>query len=113
MKLMLVNKHELEMGIEKESSEHGMSREEARKTALDHLKERPDYYSVADKAGLEEEGMLEWNDSIFTKEKTSGGGRYGRVKKAVNKMKRSRKKHIAGAPAVYGAASNGIFEEGN
>ena len=109
MKLMLVDKKELEMGIEKESSEHGMSYEEARKTALDHLKERPDYYSVADKAGLEEEGLVEWHDSVFTGEKT--GGRYGRVKRTIGKMKRSGKKHVTGAPPVFGA-SGGIFTEG-
>ena len=70
MRLILVDKKELQMGIDKESREHGMSYEEARRTAIDHLKERPDYYSVAEKAGLEEEGLEEWTDSIFTKEKT-------------------------------------------
>ena len=78
MRLILVDKSELEKGIEKESSEHGMSQEEARKTALDHLKERPDYYSVAEKAGLEEEGLEEWNDSVFKKGMT--GGRLKRLK---------------------------------
>lgn len=85
MKLILVDKHELELGIEKESSEHGMSPEEARKTAIDHLKERPDYYSQAEKAGLEEEGMLEWNDSNFPKDRT--GGRLAGLKKNVKKHK--------------------------
>jgi len=75
---MIVNKHELKMGIEKESGEHGMSYEQAHKTALDHLKERPDYYSVADKAGLEEESLDEWYDSIFKKNMT--GGRTKRLK---------------------------------
>lgn len=109
MKLMLVNKHELELGIEKESGEHGMSYEKARQTALDHLKERPDYYSAAEKAGLEEEGLLEWTDSVFTKEKT--GGRYGRVKRTISKMKSHKTKRIAGDPPVWGA-SGGIFKEG-
>lgn len=109
MKLLIVSKKELELGIEKESSEHGMSKEEARKTALDHLKERPDYYSVAEKAGLEEEGMVEWHDSIFTKEKT--GGRYGRVQRTIKKYKKGNKKRIAGDPPVFGASS-GIFSEG-
>jgi len=76
---MIINKQELKMGIEKEMSEHGMSHEEAHKTALDHLKERPDYYSVAEKAGLEEEEMLEWNDSVFQKRMT--GGRLKRLKR--------------------------------
>lgn len=78
MRLLVINKEELKKGIEKESSEHGMSYEEARKTAIDHLKERPDYYSVADKAGLEEKDMCEWNDSIFKKGRT--GGRLKRLK---------------------------------
>lgn len=79
MRLILVDKKELEMGIEKEMKEHGMTPEKARKTAIDHLKERPDYYSVAEKAGLEEEDMVEWNDSIFKKGMT--GGRMKRLKK--------------------------------
>ena len=109
MKLIIVNKHELALGIEKESSEHGMSYEEARKTAIDHLKERPDYYSVAEKAGLEEEelDLQEWHDSIFTK-KNSGQGRAGRIKKAINKEKK--KGGARFAPGVYGA-SNGMFDE--
>ena len=107
MKLILIDKKELEMGIEKESTEHGMSYEEARKTALDHLKERPDYYSVADKAGLEEEGLVEWYDSVFTK-KNSGKGRTGRLKLHWNKQKKSNKKQFADIP--YGA-SGGMFSE--
>jgi len=75
---MIVNKKELKMGIDKESKEHGMSYEDAYKTALDHLKERPDYYSVASNAGLEEESLQEWNDSIFKKGMT--GGRLKRIK---------------------------------
>lgn len=108
MKLIILDKHELAIGIEKESSEHGMSYEEARKTAIDHLKERPDYYSVANAAGLEEEERLqEWYDSIFTS-KNSNKGRYGRVKKSIDKEKR--KKGPRFAPGVYGA-SNGMFDE--
>lgn len=85
MRFIIVNKKELEMGIEKESTEHGMSYEEAKKTAIEHLKERPDYYSVAEKAGLEEDELNEWNDSIFTKNRT--GGRLGGLKKNVKKHK--------------------------
>lgn len=97
------------MGIEKESSEHGMSYEEARKTALDHLKERPDYYSVADKAGLEESeiDLNEWYDSVFTK-KNSGKGRTGRLKLHWNKQKRSGKPQFADIPV---GASGGMFTE--
>lgn len=79
MRFMIFNKQELEKGINKEMTEHGMSEQEARKTAIDHLKERPDYYSVAEKAGLEQENMLEWNDSIFKIGRT--GGRLKRLKK--------------------------------
>ena len=78
MRFMIINKKELEIGIDKEHTEHHMSLEDAKKTALDHLKERPDYYSVAEKAGLEEEGLEEWNDSIFKKGMT--GGRLDRLK---------------------------------
>jgi hypothetical protein len=106
MRLIIVDKKELEMGIEKESTEHGMSYEQARKTAIDHLKERPDYYSVAEKAGLEEEGLDEWTDSIFTKERT--GGRTGRLKKHWNKQKRSGTKQFADVPV---GASGGMFTE--
>lgn len=110
MRLMIVSKKELELGIEKESGEHGMSYEEARKTALDHLKERPDYYSVADKAGLEEEdscNLDEWFDSVFTK-KNSGQGRAGRLKKHWNKQKRSGRAEFADIPV---GASGGMFTE--
>jgi len=91
---MIINKHELEMGIEKEMSEHAMSCEEARKTALDHLKERPDYYSVAEKAGLEQEEMVEWNDSVFQKHMT--GGRLKRLKRLKGPFT------VVGTPAQIG-----------
>lgn len=105
---MLVDKKELEMGIEKESTEHGMSYEEARKTALDHLKERPDYYSVADKAGLEEEGVQEGKKWPFDTEMTSGEGRTGRLKKHWNKQKRSGKKQFADIPVGATGTFGGI-----
>mgnify|MGYP003350318663 CR=1 FL=1 len=85
MRLILIDKEELQKGIEKESSEHGMSPEEARKTALDHLKERPDYYSVAEKAGLEEENVDEGKDWPYDTKMASGSGRYGRLKLAYKK----------------------------
>lgn len=78
MKLIMYKKHELELGIKKEQHEHGMSYEEARKTALDHLRERPDYYSVAEEAGLEEENLEEINLKT---------GRLGGLKKNVKKHK--------------------------
>jgi phage gp29-like protein len=46
---------EFSRGIEEEMREHGMSREEARKTAMDHLRENPHYYSIVDKALAESE----------------------------------------------------------
>jgi hypothetical protein len=58
-KLIIYNKKELELGIRKETEEHGMSREQATKTAKDHLKENPHYYTLADKAGLEDEYVSE------------------------------------------------------
>jgi hypothetical protein len=49
---------ELEMGIETEMKEHGMSKAEATKTAKDHLRENPNYYTKMKKAGLEDGGEL-------------------------------------------------------
>ena len=108
MRLIIFDKHELELGIAKESGEHGMSYEEARKTAIDHLKERPDYYSVAEKAGLEEEGLEEGKKWPFDTEMASGEGRTGRLKKHWSKQKRSGKKQFADIP--YGASA-GVFAE--
>jgi hypothetical protein len=96
MRFIIVDKYELEKGIKKESSEHGMSYEEAKRTAIDHLKERPDYYSVAEKAGLEEKELNEWYDSVFTK-KNSGKGRYGKVKNKKNPFT------VVGTPAKIGS----------
>lgn len=59
MKLIVVDAKELKMGIQKEMEEHGMSYKEAHKTAIDHLKENPHYYSISEKAGLEEENLSE------------------------------------------------------
>jgi hypothetical protein len=50
---------ELSMGIKTEMEEHGMSKSEATKTAKDHLREHPNYYSKMKKAGLEDGGQLE------------------------------------------------------
>lgn len=58
-KLIVINRKELQKGIQKEKGEHGMSDAEARKTAIDHLKENPHYYSIADSVGLEDEEALE------------------------------------------------------
>ena len=41
--IFIYDKHELKIGIKKEMTEHGMSKEEATKTAKDHLKENPHY----------------------------------------------------------------------
>jgi hypothetical protein len=49
---------ELEMGIETEMKEHGMTKAEATKTAKDHLRENPNYYTKMKKAGLEDGGEL-------------------------------------------------------
>lgn len=47
-----IDPRELEMGIKDEMEEHGMDRETATKTALDHLVKYPTYYSRLKKAGL-------------------------------------------------------------
>jgi len=58
-RLYIYDKKELEMGIKKEMEEHGMSEEQATKTAKDHLKENPKYYSIATSVGLEDETLHE------------------------------------------------------
>jgi len=50
---------ELERGIKTEMEEHGMDKAEATKTAKDHLRENPRYYSIMKKVGLEDGGQLE------------------------------------------------------
>lgn len=106
MKLILLDKKELEKGIKKESEEHGMSYEEARRTAIDHLKENPHYYSVADSVGLEEENIEEGQNYPFEREFTKYEGRTGRLKKHWNKQKKSKKKQFADIP--FGS-SGGMF----
>lgn len=81
-RFVLVDKQELRKGEREEAEEHGFSPDVAHDTALDHIsKKDPHYYSRLQALGLEEEGEMleEWNDSIFTKEKS--GGRLARVKR--------------------------------
>ena len=68
MKLVLVDREELAMGAGEEAEEHGMSPEDARNTALQHLsKKNPHYYSIAKSVGLEEEGdeIVEISESFL------------------------------------------------
>jgi hypothetical protein len=58
-KLIIKENKELQMGIKKEMEEHGMSYAKAKKTAADHLKENPHYYTVAASVGLEDEETME------------------------------------------------------
>lgn len=63
---------ELEKGIATEMKEHGMSREEATKTAQDHLKEDAKYYTKMAKIGLKNGGKINLPhelDRYFTKPK--------------------------------------------
>lgn len=63
---------ELEKGIMTEMKEHGMSREEATKTAQDHLKEDSKYYTKMAKIGLKKGGKIALPhelDRYFTKPK--------------------------------------------
>jgi len=46
------------MGIKTEMEEHGMDRAEATKTAKDHLREHPNYYSKMKSMGLNDGGQL-------------------------------------------------------
>jgi len=81
--LMIFDKHELETGIRKEMQEHGMSKEEATKTAKDHLKENPHYYSIADSVGLEDEELNEAKKKKKVKYKSGfGKGKMGNSKHA-------------------------------
>jgi len=57
--LLIIDKKQLKMGIAKEMEEHGMSEQEAHKTAIDHIKENPRYYSIADSVRLEDEKIVE------------------------------------------------------
>ena len=55
MKMVVVDKSELEKGEHEEETEHGFSEPVAKQTAIDHLtKKDPQYYTKADAAGLEE-----------------------------------------------------------
>jgi hypothetical protein len=75
-KFVLVNKSEVEKGEKEEAGEHNFPADMAHNVALQHLtKKDPHYYTKADAAGLEEEGsnLDEWNDSVFTKDKTGVG----------------------------------------
>lgn len=63
---------ELEKGIATEMKEHGMSREEATKTAQDHLKEDAKYYTKMAEIGLKNGGKINLPyelDRYFTKPK--------------------------------------------
>jgi hypothetical protein len=91
-KFVLVNKSEVEKGEREEAGEHNFPPEQAHNVALQHLtKKDPHYYTKADAAGLEE-----WNDSVFTKDKT--GGRMARIKKY-------KKKHPGQAFTVVGGSN--------
>lgn len=98
-RFVLVNKSEVEKGEREEAGEHNFPPEQARNVALQHLtKKDPHYYTKADAAGLEEEGetLEEWNDSVFTKDKT--GGRMARIN-------RYKKKYPGRAFTVVGGSN--------
>jgi hypothetical protein len=44
-KQLEIDENELKIGIAEEAKEHGLNQEEARKIAMDHLREHPDYYT--------------------------------------------------------------------
>ncbi len=88
--LFIFDKKELEVGIEKEMKEHGMSHEEALRTAKDHLKENPHYYSIADSVGLEDE---ELNEAKKKKKKKA------KYKSGFGKGKMGNSKHAQGIPS--------------
>jgi hypothetical protein len=51
---MDIPRKELELGIKDETGEHGMSKKQAKKTAIDHLRKNKNYYSKLKSIGLEE-----------------------------------------------------------
>ena len=80
-KLIVLDRKELENGIKKEMSEHGMDEKKARQTAIDHLKENPHYYSIADSVGLEDEEQESLEEYKTGWAKNPKGGS---TKKAIN-----------------------------
>jgi len=111
---------ELAMGIKTEMEEHGMSKSEATKTAKDHLREHPNYYSKMKKAGLEHGGAVEFFDysnadleklpyrldKYFTKPK-------GTVRIPLDKIKpiRAREKGVKNANKFMRDAYDGKMEK--
>lgn len=105
-KLLIVDRKELQKGIEKEKSEHGMSDAKARKTAIDHLKENPHYYSIADSVGLEDEEALEEVSHMVKPTKA----KLTRIPSRTAKLKQYAKKHpnrpftVVGGSGIVGGA---------
>jgi len=99
-RLYIYDKKELEMGIKKEMEEHGMSEQEATKTAKDHLKENPKYYSIASNVGLEDESALEESLAALNGIPTGKNWPFtkpsGRLKGIERKIKKARKQGSAG-----------------
>jgi len=83
--LFIFDKKELEDGTQKEMQEHGMSHEEAVKTAKDHLKENPHYYSIAQSVGLEDEEISEAKAPKKAKYKTGFNKKPGKRKQPKNR----------------------------
>jgi hypothetical protein len=50
-----MNKKQLEIGIKRESDEHGLGEALSKKIAMDHLREIPDYYDRLDEMEREAE----------------------------------------------------------
>jgi hypothetical protein len=50
----MISEADIVEGAAIEKEEHGLTDEQARKVAMDHLKENPDYYRILKKAGLRE-----------------------------------------------------------
>lgn len=100
-KLIIIDRKELQKGIEKEKSEHGMNDAKARKTAIDHLKENPHYYSIADSVGLENEETLEETSHIVKPTKA----KLTHIPSRTKKLKQYAKKH-PGRPFTVVGGSN-------
>lgn len=110
-KLIIKENKELQMGIKKEMEEHGMSYAKAKKTAADHLKENPHYYTVAASVGLEDEEISESLPAISgipSGKKfpfTQPSGRLKGIKRQIKKAHKSGTAAYAG-PGQFGPSES-------
>lgn len=89
LRLVIIDKSELQKGEREEAEEHGFSKDVAHKTAMDHLtKKDPHYYTKLAQYDLEEDELEEaiktGPEYPYSDKKVKGKGRYGRIKNMKN-----------------------------